>query len=1066
MTARRDVRRTVAVILAALGLPLLLAANAAAQPVLSIVQPHTGEALATATPLFAGATDDQLDAVTLEIYAGADTSGTRVQSVEALPAPLEETWQATPSPPLADGTYTAVARQTNFLLEEGESNLVTFTVDTTPPLVSVDPPTTPTADSTPTLTGSLGQAAGDVQEVTVEILGEHGETVAEGSALVSGATWSYTAPALGDGAYTARARQLDSAGNLGESEAAPFTIDTTPPLVTLGALATPTNDPTPTLTGGAGGAVGDLQTVLVRVYHGSKPEGSVAAEHSVTPSLGAWSYTTPTLADGTYTARAYQADAAGNEGHSAPDTFVVDTVAPSVSISVSPEHSGIVQVTRPTFSGAGGQASGDGAKVRLKIFEGAATGGPPSQSLELPVVAGKWTSESSGPQLGNGSYTAVVEQSDSAGNTATAATAFVVATGSPTVTLSPAGLVHRGEAPFLGPTPSFSGEGGSEPEDATSVTLNIYAGTSASGSPMRTLAAPLSGSKWAAGPVSALPDGTYTAQAEQHDESLQPGVSQAVTFTVDADPPQVTLSAPTDGSSTTESSVRVSGAAGTAEGDSSTVTVRLYEGSSIGGQSPLETVSVGVGPSGWATTFGGLNPGTYTASAQQHDDVGNVGTSAPTTFTVKAPSVTILAAGLVHRGERSLSGPTPSFSGAAGSGGSITVTVYSGETASGSSVRVLPGSLSGSVWSTVPAAALADGVYTAEAVETYEGQTSESEPLTFTVDADPPRVTLSAPTDGSSTTESSVHVSGAAGTAEGDSSTVTVRLYEGSSIGVQAPLETVSVTASAGVWSTTFGGLGPGTYTVSAQQQDDVGNLGSSAPATFTVLGPPAPAPPPPEPSPPSPPTAAFQWFPAAPLVGEPVSLVSTSTDPASPLTGFAWSLAASGPLSPGGSVLNTTFATPGSHVVRLSVTDAAGRSGSVTETIPVAARSITLMQPFPVVRIAGSEGARGVSISLFTVQAPTGARVTVSCRGRGCPAKPQSVLAAAGRGRRNAGTVLIFFKRFERALRVGAVLEIRVWRAGQIGKYTRFVVRRGKLPARQDTCLSPAGVKPMTCPS
>jgi hypothetical protein len=61
---------------------------------------------------------------------------------------------------------------------------------------------------------------------------------------------------------------------------------------------------------------------------------------------------------------------------------------------------------------------------------------------------------------------------------------------------------------------------------------------------------------------------------------------------------------------------------------------------------------------------------------------------------------------------------------------------------------------------------------------------------------------------------------------------------------------------------------------------------------------------------------------------------------------------------------------------------------------------------------------------------------------------------------------VVIVFKRFERSLRVGAVLEIRVTRAGQIGKYTRFAVRRGRLPSRVDTCLSPAGVKPMACPS
>ena len=57
-------------------------------------------------------------------------------------------------------------------------------------------------------------------------------------------------------------------------------------------------------------------------------------------------------------------------------------------------------------------------------------------------------------------------------------------------------------------------------------------------------------------------------------------------------------------------------------------------------------------------------------------------------------------------------------------------------------------------------------------------------------------------------------------------------------------------------------------------------------------------------------------------------------------------------------------------------------------------------------------------------------------------------------------------FPRFERSLRAGVTLEIRVFKAGMIGKYTRFVVRRGKLPLRDDACLALAGVKPMACPS
>ena len=52
--------------------------------------------------------------------------------------------------------------------------------------------------------------------------------------------------------------------------------------------------------------------------------------------------------------------------------------------------------------------------------------------------------------------------------------------------------------------------------------------------------------------------------------------------------------------------------------------------------------------------------------------------------------------------------------------------------------------------------------------------------------------------------------------------------------------------ASASAWSAAAGGLEPGTYTARAEQRDDVGNIGLSAPSTFTVAKPALPPSPPP----------------------------------------------------------------------------------------------------------------------------------------------------------------------------------------------------------------------------
>jgi hypothetical protein len=370
------------------------------------------------------------------------------------------------------------------------------------------------------------------------------------------------------------------------------------------------------------------------------------------------------------------------------------------------------------------------------------------------------------------------------------------------------------------------------------------------------------------------------------------------------------------------------------------------------------------------------------------------------------------------------------------------------------------GSFLDGTWSLQPLSALQPGIYTAVAEQTHVSSgTGESQPVTFSIDITPPVVTLSAPINGSSTGSTSQVVAGSAGTASGDSSTVQVHLFGGTTPATQA-LETLVVPASNGSWSATFGGLGAGTYTVQAEQRDEAGNVGLSAAATFTVK------PPPPVTTTAAPPTASFKWFPAAPAAGEPVSLLSTSTDATSPITTFAWSLASSGPFTAGKPVLTTSFSTAGNHVVRLQVTAANGVSSTATETIPVAASPLPLLLPVPIVRIAGYETSSGVNISVLSVQAPVTARVTVTCRGHGCPTKSVSVLARASKKRSKASSVQIAFRRFERSLPAGVILEIRVSKTGQLGKYTRFAIRRHLLPVRVDACLASWHPRPIACPS
>ncbi len=393
--------------------------------------------------------------------------------------------------------------------------------------------------------------------------------------------------------------------------------------------------------------------------------------------------------------------------------------------------------------------------------------------------------------------------------------------------------------------------------------------------------------------------------------------------------------------------------------------------------------------------------------------------------------------------------------------GRVVLDIYAGSEVTSDPVERLETSeeFEGSTWSVVTKKPLTSGVYTAiaEQRDVLGLSARTGKPVRFTIDLAPPAPTLSSPLTGSSSSSSSQTVAGTAGGEPGDLPQMTVELYAGAALEGQAPLESLSVLSSGGVWSGTFGGLTPGTYTTRAVQADEAGNLGFSASATFTVAPPSAPAHPPP--------TAAFQWFPSTLRVAHPVTFVSSSTDAASPITGVEWSLAASGSFKAGKAQLNVTFTTPGVHTVRLRVVAADGLSSIATHTIRVVRSPLTLMQPFPVVRIAGSLTHAGVRLGLLSAQAPIGARVQVTCRGAGCPTSSETRIATTS-AKRHSATMLIAFRRFQRTLGAGVILEIRVSKAGRIGKYTRFAIRRGKVPQRIDSCLGPAGAKPVTCPS
>ena len=185
-------------------------------------------------------------------------------------------------------------------------------------------------------------------------------------------------------------------------------------------------------------------------------------------------------------------------------------------------------------------------------------------------------------------------------------------------------------------TPTFSGAAGNAAGDLASVTVRVYRGTSTSAPLEQTLAATRAGSAWSIDANPALADGTYTAQATQADSAGDVGTSAPSTFSVDTLAPQPTLAQPTPGSTVTTSRPQFSGSAGSATGDSTTVTVEVYAGSTISG-SPEQTMQATRSGGTWSVTpTTDLANGTHTARARQADAAGNSASSAGSTFTVNA----------------------------------------------------------------------------------------------------------------------------------------------------------------------------------------------------------------------------------------------------------------------------------------------------------------------------------------------------------------------------------------------------------------------------------------------
>ena len=159
---------------------------------------------------------------------------------------------------------------------------------------------------------------------------------------------------------------------------------------------------------------------------------------------------------------------------------------------------------------------------------------------------------------------------------------------------------------------------------------------------------------------------------------------------------------------------------------------------------------------------------------------------------------------------------------------------------------------------------------------------------------------------------------------------------------------------------------------------------------------------------------------------------------------------ACDGPVAAGAFV---DTATAGEKTFRVTTTDAAGNTTVVT-------RRYRVLAPPPPERLnftLGFDFSRATSSTRFTrllvKEAPRGATLTVTCRGRSCPTRRGRATTFTARIGSRAITLRPWIRT---TLRAGTALTVTVTRPGAIGRVKTLTARTNRRPLVRTTCLRP----------
>ncbi|MFJ7142591.1 Ig-like domain-containing protein [Pseudomonas protegens] len=570
---------------------------------------------------------------------------------------------------LADGSYSLQARVIDSAGNIGNSASQTLVIDSVAPVatISIAAITTDTgssasdfntSDKTLIFNGTLGASLGTGESVQISLNG--GSTWQ--AASVSGSTWSYdnTGNSLADGSYSLQVRVIDSAGNIGSQASQTLVVDSTAPATTISITAITsdtgssasdfiTNDKTLVFNGSLGASPGSGESVQISLNDGSTWQAA-----SVSGSTWSYDNTGTPLADGSYLLQVRVIDSAGNIGNSASQTLVVDSTAPSATLTIA----GITTDTGSSASdfvtsdktlilnGNLGASLGSGEGVQISLNGG-------SNWQAASVTATSWSFNNTASSLADGSYSVQVRVVDTAGNIGNQASqTLVVDSAAPVATISIGAITtdtgsSASDFNTSDKTLVFNGSLGASLGTGESVQISLNGGSTWQ-------AASVSGSTWSYDNTgNALADGSYSVQVQVVDLAGNIGSQASQTLVVDSVAPGATISIAaitTDtGSSasdfiTSDKTLVFNGTLGASLGSGESVQISLNGGSTWQAASVTGTT--------WSfnNTGNTLADGSYSLQVRVIDSAGNSGNSASQTLLIDsvAPVATAVISGITQ----------------------------------------------------------------------------------------------------------------------------------------------------------------------------------------------------------------------------------------------------------------------------------------------------------------------------------------------------------------------------------------------------------------------------------